>query len=257
MHSTFFFLALLTSKLSLAADECQPWTWKRDVEAAGDIVCRYDATTSSTVNYYTCTEISLQYSISVEKFFLLNPDLDRDCETIKPNTTYCVRGYVMPLVTEDGFCGSSHDNTTCHFTDTPCCNSETWKCGDTSEDCRPGTCHNSFGTCDELGYSTDGKCGTNNDDLKCTGKWGECCNNDGLCGNGTDFCSSGVCQSGNCAIDAVTPPPVSSPLPWITGTTPDGTCGGAFGYTCDIVFGTCCSSRGICGVLEEHCGTGW
>jgi hypothetical protein len=60
--------------------------------APGDIVCRYESTTKSAVNYYTCTELALKYSITVEKFFLLNPSVDPDCDTIKPNTVYCVDG---------------------------------------------------------------------------------------------------------------------------------------------------------------------
>jgi hypothetical protein len=58
----------------------------------GDIVCRYESTTKSEVNYYTCTELALKYSITVEKFFTLNPFVDKDCDTIKPSTVYCVDG---------------------------------------------------------------------------------------------------------------------------------------------------------------------
>jgi hypothetical protein len=58
----------------------------------GDIVCRYTATTPSSVNYYTCTQFSEYYSISFDKFLELNPSVDRDCATIKPNTEYCVAG---------------------------------------------------------------------------------------------------------------------------------------------------------------------
>ena len=58
----------------------------------GDIVCRFESTTTSEVKYYTCTEMALKYSITVEKFFILNPSTDKDCSTIKPNTVYCVDG---------------------------------------------------------------------------------------------------------------------------------------------------------------------
>ena len=125
----------------------------------------------------------------------------------------------------------------------------------TSADCQPGTCHS--GAC--IGfpseYSMDGKCGPKYGGLKCGGKWGDCCNFNGQCGTGTGFCNPTACQSGNCT----QPPPPSTPgnLPWQTGTTPDGTCGGPYGYTCDVVFGTCCSAKGICGSLMAHCGTGW
>ena len=62
------------------------------IGAPGDVVCRYETTTLGEVNYYTCTELARKYSISVEKFFALNPSVDKNCETIKPNTNYCVAG---------------------------------------------------------------------------------------------------------------------------------------------------------------------
>lgn len=98
-----------------AADECQPHTWKkRGLEATssltaqytpkftpsafqkraepGEINCRNWGNTYSTVNYYTCTELSNKYDIDVEHFFMLNPELTLDCKNIKPNTAYCVSG---------------------------------------------------------------------------------------------------------------------------------------------------------------------
>jgi hypothetical protein len=66
--------------------------------APGDVVCRYETTTLSEVNYYTCTELANKYSISVEKFFQLNPSVDKECDTIKPNTNYCVAGCKSPLL---------------------------------------------------------------------------------------------------------------------------------------------------------------
>jgi hypothetical protein len=97
-----------------AADDCQPWTWntKRDivpdqVVIPGQIVCRYTTFSGEEVNYYTCTEIANKYSILVEKFFKLNPDLDKDCKTIEPNTEYCVAGCEFPLL----LCIFLHFNT--------------------------------------------------------------------------------------------------------------------------------------------------
>ncbi|KAK5994506.1 hypothetical protein PT974_04983 [Cladobotryum mycophilum] len=55
----------------------------------GDVVCRYTALTPTVVNYYTCSELAIRYHITVEGFFKLNPQVDLDCETIKPNTEYC------------------------------------------------------------------------------------------------------------------------------------------------------------------------
>lgn len=39
----------------------------------------------------------------------------------------------------------------------------------------------------------DGKCGTQHDNLKCGGPWGDCCSFDGVCGTGPDFCGKGKC----------------------------------------------------------------
>jgi hypothetical protein len=60
--------------------------------SSGEINCRYEATTPSEVNYYTCHELATKYSITIEKFFQLNPAVDKDCNTIKPGTVYCVAG---------------------------------------------------------------------------------------------------------------------------------------------------------------------
>jgi hypothetical protein len=58
----------------------------------GGIVCRFESTTKSEVNYYTCTELALKYSITVEKFFELNPTVNKACSNIQPDTDYCVKG---------------------------------------------------------------------------------------------------------------------------------------------------------------------
>lgn len=81
--------------VQVVADDCQPWTWKRQApEEVGTIECRYETTISATesVNYYTCTELALRYGITVEQFFMLNPSVATDCSNLKNNATYCVRG---------------------------------------------------------------------------------------------------------------------------------------------------------------------
>ena len=87
------FLAFSLVNYVVLADDCQPWQWssKRDV-IPGQVVCRYTLTSPAEVNYYSCIELADRYDITIDKFFLLNPDLDRDCKTIKPNTDYCVAG---------------------------------------------------------------------------------------------------------------------------------------------------------------------
>ncbi|KAI0377233.1 hypothetical protein F5Y04DRAFT_190452 [Hypomontagnella monticulosa] len=257
-------LLLLGGKVSGADDECQPYQWKRSLKV-GEIVCRYDTTTGQDVNYYTCTQIAEKYEVPFEGLRELNPDLDEDCKNIKPNTTYCVHGFLEPLRAWDGLCGPKNNNATCIGTDKQCCNSETWQCGDSEEDCEAGICYE--GDCKSAALDNitlDGKCGPKNGDKICGGKWGDCCNFSGDCGSGADFCGDGKCESGNCtmlldiqsSIESNDDKNSEKSLPWQTGTTQDGTCGGPNHYTCDILFGTCCSSEGVCGSEEEHCGGG-
>ncbi|RWA04450.1 hypothetical protein EKO27_g10654 [Xylaria grammica] len=157
----FSFLFHLTYvSLATAADSCSPWTWENSAArtaapeataeptvtfvpsgphvlksgpaVTGDIVCRYPGRTYADVNYYTCTELADKYGISLEKFFMLNPELDPDCGNIKPYTIYCVSGFIEPLRAYDGKCGPPNNNATCAGTDAQCCNSETWTCGDST-----------------------------------------------------------------------------------------------------------------------------
>lgn len=118
-------------------------------------------------------------------------------------------------------------------------------------DCQEGTCYE--GAChgaDE--YAIDGKCGTQHGNLKCGGRWGSCCSNDGVCGSTADFCGIGKCQSGNCTKAPVQPPTVEQP--WLFGNSTDGTCGGTKAYVCNPVYGYCCGKDGLCG---NNCGAGW
>ena len=82
-----------------------------------------------------------------------------------------------------------------------------------SEDCAPGTCYEGICPGAKI-YSIEGQCGPKNSNLLCGGKWGDCCNFDGVCGTGEDFCGKGVCESGNCTSpDPGTLPRVSVPVP--------------------------------------------
>jgi hypothetical protein len=106
---------------------------------------------------------------------------------------------IMSPVAKDGLCGPQHNNATCLGTDKQCCNGETWKCGDSKDDCRPGTCYS--GACVIGGadiFSLHGRCGPRNGGLMCGGKWGDCCNFEGRCGTGDEFCGKDACESGNC-----------------------------------------------------------
>ncbi|KAK1989604.1 hypothetical protein LX36DRAFT_648975 [Colletotrichum falcatum] len=263
---------LLTFTLAFAGNECQPATWSKaglretpspktrvasvnkivlGAAKPGEVNCRYASQTGRDVNYYTCTQLAEKYEISVEKFFLINPTLEPDCSNIEPNTEYCVAGFIEPVRATDGVCGPASNNATCYGTYKQCCNSETWTCGDTEADCAPGTCWEGACPGDSV-YSTDGTCGFDHGFRFCAGKWGDCCNFDGVCGTGEDFCGIKNCQSGNCTRPVTTP----APFPWLSGNTPDGTCGGATGYTCNVVFGNCCNKDGICGSSPSGCGVG-
>ncbi|KAJ0382193.1 hypothetical protein COL922a_013062 [Colletotrichum nupharicola] len=276
-----FFVSSLLFVLAVRADDCQPATWNaKRWEVAhtpnvpkradgimstrttlvttadtgiqpGDVNCRYSATTSATVNYYTCTQMATKYGITVDTFFTLNPTLELDCSNIQSKTEYCVDGFIEPVRATDQFCGPPNGNATCLGTAYQCCNSETWKCGNSTDDCAAGICYE--GACaGDTAYSTDGTCGLDHGNRLCAGKWGDCCNLDGACGKGDDFCGISVCFSGNCTISGSEP----APPDWMNGTTPDGTCGGENGYTCNVVYGTCCNKDGICGVLASDCGAG-
>lgn len=64
---------------------------------AGQVNCRYtDTTEDMDINYYTCTALATKYGISVETFFLLNPDLKTDCSNVQADTDYCVQGCKIP-----------------------------------------------------------------------------------------------------------------------------------------------------------------
>ncbi|CAA9966660.1 hypothetical protein PTMSG1_10019 [Pyrenophora teres f. maculata] len=282
MYSFILLMLLFQGHSVIAKDECQPVTWNKNsnkIRAAtslaptstpsvvsnvseitildvspGEINCRSWFDTGKSVNYYTCTQISNMFEISTDQFFALNPEIKADCSNIMPLTTYCVDGFVEPHRATDGLCGPKHNNATCIGQDMQCCNAETFKCGNSTADCAPGTCYEGLCPGDKV-YSTDGTCGVNHGNRLCAGKWGDCCNFNGKCGTGSAFCGIDSCQSGNCTRPA-TPSPSATGVPWLVGSTPDGTCGGAKKYTCNVVWGDCCNSAGMCGSLDVDCGTG-
>ncbi|KAI1398617.1 hypothetical protein F4819DRAFT_498603 [Hypoxylon fuscum] len=199
------FSPTLSSSLASTTGECKPWKWDANgnfiVDTApqstprpiqpGEINCRYWAKTKGEVDCRTCAQLTSFYGVDAGKFLMLNPNLKRDCSNIAPNSKYCVAGSLRAW---DGRCGPPHNNATCVGMDMgQCCNSETWTCGNTEEDCAPGTCYE--GTCPgHRVYTTDGKCGRDQGNRLCAGKWGDCCNMDGDCGTGEDFCDEGRCH---------------------------------------------------------------
>ncbi|KAM6513793.1 hypothetical protein FALCPG4_015006 [Fusarium falciforme] len=272
-------LILLLSPFSIAADECQPYRWdldkRRDAPTQpqdplpgftptvpwgkkpkpGEVKCVVWGRTYKDVNYYSCKGLAKRHGIDVETFFKLNPVLNPSCDNIKPYHLYCVRGYIQPKRAYDGLCGPKHGNATCLGTDHGCCNSETWTCGSSDEDCAAGTCYE--GDCPgHKIYTTDGKCGKDHGMRVCAGKWGDCCSRDGVCGTGPGYCDEQNCQMGNCTAAATDTEQDKPNFPWLVGNTTDGSCGGPKGYTCDVVYGNCCNKHGICGSLPGDCGEG-
>ncbi|KAK1703501.1 hypothetical protein BDP67DRAFT_549741 [Colletotrichum lupini] len=232
--------SLVLSHLSSAQDgkSCQPYTWdslsQMRIAAAdddsgptegtliivnpGEVNCRYWTDTPKDVSYYTCSELAQRYDMPSDLFFTLNPSLDRDCGNIKPQTEYCVSGFIEPIRAQ-------------------CCNSETWTCGDSTEDCAPGTCYEGDCVGDTV-YSTDGTCGQDYGFRVCAGRWGSCCSLDGRCGTGDAFCGLFACPDGDCDIWKQDEQPAG------TKWTKDGTCGGAEGMRCSAEWGRCCNVNG-------------
>lgn len=113
-----FALSLLSWPLGVVGkNDCQPTTWpdpperrhaSRNVDMSkaamprhiasreestpqpGDINCRGWGRTYDDAGYYTCTELSYNWGISLAWFFQTNPTLLPDCSNIEPNTFYCV-----------------------------------------------------------------------------------------------------------------------------------------------------------------------
>jgi hypothetical protein len=133
-------------------------------------------------------------------------------------------------------------------------------------DCQAGTCFS--GGCEGFSseYSTDGKCGVLHNNIRCGGKWGNCCGIPGICGTGEAFCGVGKCQNGNCTIVIPAPPdrpaattttPILAPTSTPGGISPDGSCGGSNKYRCiGSTFGNCCNASGCFGTTTGHCTTG-
>lgn len=58
----------------------------------GEINCRYTSETNEEVGPETCQKLAARYGITLDKFFLLNPSLNRDCGNIRPCASYCTAG---------------------------------------------------------------------------------------------------------------------------------------------------------------------
>lgn len=62
----------------------------------GDLVCRSWTWGEERVDRGSCAKLAEMYDLTLERFFFLNPELDEACETVRPNTEYCIAGCKCP-----------------------------------------------------------------------------------------------------------------------------------------------------------------
>ncbi|KAK8128692.1 hypothetical protein PG984_009800 [Apiospora sp. TS-2023a] len=108
------------------------WSWDR---------------TNEEVNRNTCAELAESHHKTLDFFFLLNPDLDKDCSDIRPDSEYCVAGSIEKPTT-DGKCGflRGHGFLTCDGGWGDCCSFE-GNCGTGRAFCGLVNCL--WGECDD------------------------------------------------------------------------------------------------------------
>ncbi|KAK8869098.1 keratin-associated protein 5-5 [Apiospora arundinis] len=162
---------------------------------AGEVNCRYSETTSEAVDLKTCERLSDRHEITIDKFLLLNPTVERDCSNVQPHTKYCVSGFIEPVWAYDGRCGPKYRNASCSGMEMgQCCNKRTWRCGDSIVDCHPEICYKGgMSVCGGPSrrvttWTKDGTCGYILGERWCAGEESICCKN--LEEN--DYCGSGV-----------------------------------------------------------------
>lgn len=112
-------LLLLNPLLVEASNTCQPSTWKQNgvfgrraeptpvptttdngddgddpipTLKPGDVNCRGWDDAPKEITYYTCQELAERHRITVDAFYILNPELKGDCKNVQPKHEYCVKG---------------------------------------------------------------------------------------------------------------------------------------------------------------------
>ncbi|KAK9778552.1 putative CFEM domain-containing [Seiridium cardinale] len=143
---------------------CKPWRWTvttiDSVSTTIDLPGHapdYTPVPRKEIRLATSTAACEASTVGIDKFFMLNPELDSDCGNIAPETEYCVglRTAALGSATRapagetgsystDGTCGSDHGMRKCAGNWGDCCSFK-GKCG-TSEDffgvgvCQSGDC---------------------------------------------------------------------------------------------------------------------
>ncbi|RBQ71978.1 hypothetical protein FVER14953_01584 [Fusarium verticillioides] len=181
------------------------------------------------MGYFDCaSQLSLS-RMTMEKMYRYNPSLKEDCSGYTLGTFYChetlddLYGYDDDLYGDD-----ENPSPTTSSAPTPTTSSKT-----------------SSSAAQPTNVSTDGTCGGTKGKTCLNSAFGECCSSSGYCGDSSPYCGGG-CQSKFGKCDAGS-----------EKISPDGTCGGDKGYTCEgSQFGNCCSQYGYCGKATDNCGKG-
>ncbi|KAF5669573.1 keratin-associated 5-4 [Fusarium circinatum] len=154
-------------------------------------------------------------------------------------------------VTPDGTCGEG-TGFVCSPTWGACC-SKDGICGRSSKYCGE-RCQRSAGDCNAAAppsetppgpgsISRDGSCGGTNKFICGGSPFGDCCSEQGWCGNSTAHCGNNCLPSfGTCG------PP--------SNNTFDGQCGSNGKICLDSGYGDCCSEQEYCGKTDGFCAAG-
>lgn len=171
--------------------------------------------------------------LDLQDFFKWNPSVGEDCSSYVSGTYYC-RGVSTQTEGDDG------NESTTALTKSTTPTSPPVPSTKTSHSQTAAPTQTS-----QVNISPDGTC-AGKDSYTCKGsQFGDCCSSSNYCGSTSGFCGGGcqpkfgTCDEGSDKI------------------SPDGTCGGDKGYTCEgSAFGSCCSQYGYCGKAADNCGGG-
>ncbi|KAF5587789.1 muramidase [Fusarium subglutinans] len=174
------------------------------------------------MGYFDCASQLGHSRMTMEKMYRYNPSLKEDCSGYTLGTFYCHE------TIEDLYGYDEGPAPTTSSTPTSTTSSKA-----------------SSSAAQPTDVSTDGTCGGTKGKTCLGSAFGDCCSSSGYCGDSSPYCGGG-CQSKFGKCDAGS-----------EKISPDGTCGGEKGYTCEgSQFGNCCSQYGYCGTATDNCGNG-
>ncbi|KFA56368.1 hypothetical protein S40293_09444 [Stachybotrys chartarum IBT 40293] len=164
---------------------------------AGELTqCRQNFTTDV---WTLCEDVLAQFSLTLEQFTALNPQVGEICGAFVPGEAIADQDANI-TISQDGSCGPEAEVlSTCVGSEFGDCCGPDGMCGSGEEFCGIGNCQE--GACLGDGpYSIDGRCGRHANYVPCPQRFGTCCSQAGRCGTGPSFCGAG-CQYGNLHLD--------------------------------------------------------